>query len=55
MYQLAEAWTDYRAEIQRFGAARWQAEEARRESDRQEAQDLAEAREEQTGTSGLLD
>jgi hypothetical protein len=55
MDQLAEAWTDYRDEIQRWSAARWQAEEAKRESDRQDAEELADAREEQTGTSGLLD
>jgi hypothetical protein len=53
--QLAEAWNDYRDEIDRWSAARWEAEQARREQERADAKELAEAREEQTGTSTLLD
>jgi hypothetical protein len=55
MDQLAEAWSDYTAEIEAFNAARWQEEDARREQERQDAQARAVAREEQAGTSNLLD
>ena len=55
MDQLAEAWSDYTAEIDHWSAARWQEEDTRREQQRQDAKALAEAREDQTGTSTLLE
>jgi hypothetical protein len=55
MEQLAEAWSDYGAEAERFNAATWAEESARREQERQEAKARAAAQEEQTGTSKLLD
>jgi hypothetical protein len=55
MEQLAEAWSDYSAEIHAFNAATWAAEAERREQEREAAQARAEAQAEQTGTSRLLD
>lgn len=55
MDQLAEAWSDYRAEVQRFNEERWETEDARREAERRDAKALDEAREDQSGTSSLLD
>ncbi|HEY2603772.1 MAG TPA: hypothetical protein VGI67_19590 [Thermoleophilaceae bacterium] len=55
MDQLAEAWNDYCAEVHAFNAKLWSEEDQRREDEREEAQALAEAREEQTGTSDMLD
>jgi hypothetical protein len=55
MDQLAEAWSDYTEEIRRFNAARWNGEDARREAQREDEKADTEAREDQTGTSTLLD
>ncbi|HEY7632185.1 MAG TPA: hypothetical protein VH817_15875 [Thermoleophilaceae bacterium] len=55
MDQLAEAWSDYKDEIGRWASERWAAEDARREAEREDAKATAEAREDQTGTSTLLD
>jgi hypothetical protein len=55
MAQLAEAWSDYRGEVRAYNAAIWAEEAARREQERQAAKAHAEAQEEQSGTSTLLD
>lgn len=55
MDQLAEAWSDYTTEIEAFNATRWQDEDAKREQERQDTQARTVAREEQAGTSNLLD
>jgi hypothetical protein len=55
MEELAEAWSDYGAEIHAYNAATWAAEAARREQEREAANARAEAQREQSGTSKLLD
>jgi|tagenome__1003787_1003787.scaffolds.fasta_scaffold20515815_1 hypothetical protein len=53
--QLAEAWNDFRAEVDDFSRARWSDESARRERERAADEELLRARREQRGTSSLLD
>jgi hypothetical protein len=53
--QLAEAWNDFRTEVEEFNRARWSEEDARREQERDAEDALLRARREQQGTSGLLD
>jgi hypothetical protein len=55
MEQLAEAWSDYVGEVQAHNAASWAGEADAREAVRQQAKARAEAQEEQSGTSKLLD
>jgi hypothetical protein len=53
--QLAEAWNDFRSEVDQANRARWAGESERRERDSQAEEERLEARREQHGTSGLLD
>jgi hypothetical protein len=53
--QLAEAWSDFRGEVDERNRARWSAEAERREREREADEELRRARREQRGTSQLLD
>jgi hypothetical protein len=53
--QLAEAWSDFRGEVDDFNRGRWSDESQRRERQRDAEAELIQARREQQGTSRLLD
>jgi hypothetical protein len=53
--ELAEAWNDFRGEVDEANRARWSEEAATRDLDQQVEEELLRARREQHGTSELLD
>jgi hypothetical protein len=53
--QIAEAWSDFRGEVDDFNRVRWSEESDRRERQRDAEEELIQARREQRGTSRLLD